>query len=394
MIKMVMWLSLIGLIGGGLVVNRLLNRWSLPDVPVYLFLGVALGPALGLIRVPSTSPLTLNILPIAAGVILFEGGAGIPFDGLRRMWPSIMSLATLGVLLASSFMAVSLHWIWNLPWSLAAMSAIVIANTDPASVIPVLSRLSIPQSIRITMEAESAFNDTMSALTTSILMAVLNSHFSRTVVLEQSFRQIFLGLLLGLSVGYAMGTLARKNPGLSIWTEITAAFVPYLLAVELGSNGYVAAFTAGLSWRFRHYFPSPTLLVSRISTLARITVFTWLGLIMPIAVLRTHWPLALGVPFILMFAARPLTVIGSVGWIRQWHPKERLFMMWVRETGAISAVLAVQTGTLFPQWRPLIWAIVFSSILVTVGIQAPSSRFLARILGFASAQKEKMPERE
>ncbi|HBQ95969.1 MAG TPA: hypothetical protein DD856_13850, partial [Sulfobacillus sp.] len=140
--------------------------------------------------------------------------------------------------------------------------------------------------------------------------------------------------------------------------------------------------------------PSPTLLVSRISTLARITVFTWLGLIMPIAVLRTHWPLALGVPFILMFAARPLTVIGSVGWIRQWHPKERLFMMWVRETGAISAVLAVQTGTLFPQWRPLIWAIVFSSILVTVGIQAPSSRFLARILGFASAQKEKMPERE
>ncbi|MCL4494222.1 MAG: cation:proton antiporter [Firmicutes bacterium] len=391
---MVMWLSLIGLIGGGLVVNRLLNRWSLPDVPVYLFLGVALGPALGLIRVPSTSPLTLNILPIAAGVILFEGGAGIPFDGLRRMWPSIMSLATLGVLLASSFMAVSLHWIWNLPWSLAAMSAIVIANTDPASVIPVLSRLSIPQSIRITMEAESAFNDTMSALTTSILMAVLNSHFSRTVVLEQSFRQIFLGLLLGLSVGYAMGTLARKNPGLSIWTEITAAFVPYLLAVELGSNGYVAAFTAGLSWRFRHYFPSPTLLVSRISTLARITVFTWLGLIMPIAVLRTHWPLALGVPFILMFAARPLTVIGSVGWIRQWHPKERLFMMWVRETGAISAVLAVQTGTLFPQWRPLIWAIVFSSILVTVGIQAPSSRFLARILGFASAQKEKMPERE
>ncbi len=389
-----MWLSLIGLIGGGLVVNRLLNRWSLPDVPVYLFLGVALGPALGLIRVPSTSPLTLNILPIAAGVILFEGGAGIPFDGLRRMWPSIMSLATLGVLLASSFMAVSLHWIWNLPWSLAAMSAIVIANTDPASVIPVLSRLSIPQSIRITMEAESAFNDTMSALTTSILMAVLNSHFSRTVVLEQSFRQIFLGLLLGLSVGYAMGTLARKNPGLSIWTEITAAFVPYLLAVELGSNGYVAAFTAGLSWRFRHYFPSPTLLVSRISTLARITVFTWLGLIMPIAVLRTHWPLALGVPFILMFAARPLTVIGSVGWIRQWHPKERLFMMWVRETGAISAVLAVQTGTLFPQWRPLIWAIVFSSILVTVGIQAPSSRFLARILGFASAQKEKMPERE
>ncbi len=391
---MVMWLSLIGLIGGGLVVNRLLNRWSLPDVPVYLFLGVALGPALGLIRVPSTSPLTLNILPIAAGVILFEGGAGIPFDGLRRMWPSIMSLATLGVLLASSFMAVSLHWIWNLPWSLAAMSAIVIANTDPASVIPVLSRLSIPQSIRITMEAESAFNDTMSALTTSILMAVLNSHFSRTVVLEQSFRQIFLGLLLGLSVGYAMGTLARKNPRLSIWTEITAAFVPYLLAVELGSNGYVAAFTAGLSWRFRHYFPSPTLLVSRISTLARITVFTWLGLIMPIAVLRTHWPLALGVPFILMFAARPLTVIGSVGWIRQWHPKERLFMMWVRETGAISAVLAVQTGTLFPQWRPLIWAIVFSSILVTVGIQAPSSRFLARILGFASAQKEKMPERE
>ncbi len=389
-----MWLSLIGLIGGGLVVNRLLNRWSLPDVPVYLFLGVALGPALGLIRVPSTSPLTLNILPIAAGVILFEGGAGIPFDGLRRMWPSIMSLATLGVLLASSFMAVSLHWIWNLPWSLAAMSAIVIANTDPASVIPVLSRLSIPQSIRITMEAESAFNDTMSALTTSILMAVLNSHFSRTVVLEQSFRQIFLGLLLGLSVGYAMGTLARKNPRLSIWTEITAAFVPYLLAVELGSNGYVAAFTAGLSWRFRHYFPSPTLLVSRISTLARITVFTWLGLIMPIAVLRTHWPLALGVPFILMFAARPLTVIGSVGWIRQWHPKERLFMMWVRETGAISAVLAVQTGTLFPQWRPLIWAIVFSSILVTVGIQAPSSRFLARILGFASAQKEKMPERE
>ncbi len=390
--QMKMWLAFLGLIGGSIAIHRILrNGWALPDVPFYLMWGMIWGPVLGFIRVASNSPLTLNILPIAAGVILFEGGSGIPLDGLRRMWTSITSLATLGVLIASSVLALTLHGIWQLPWVISWMIAIVVANTDPASVIPVLSHLSVSRKIRITLEAESAFNDTMSATMTSILIVALISHASFTGVLAQSFKQVFVGLVVGLVAGYVSGAINSKYPAINIVTALIAALIPYLLARDLGSNGYIASFAAGLSWQIRRH-SSATRVVSRLSTVARIGIFSWLGLMIPLGVLQTFWPLAVGTSLILMFVARPLTVLGSVGWISTWRIPERLFMMWVRETGAISAVLAIQVSTQFPLWRPPILAIVFSSILFTVGIQAPSTGILARMLGLVSAQKEKIPE--
>ena len=387
-----MCLAFVTLIGGAAVIHRVLcHVRTLPDVPFYLIWGIVLGPVLGFIRVPFDSSFTVNMLPVAAGVILFAGGAHLPLDGLRRMRMSITLLATLGVLIASIVVALFIHGIWNLSWAFAWMCAIAIANTDPASVIPILSQLSVPGPIRITMEAESAFNDTMSAVMTSILMAALVSHGSFAMVFEQSARQILLGLMVGLAMGYAAGAISPRSRMLSTALVMTTAIIPYLLALYIGSNGYVASFTAGLSWQFRQHSPS-NVGISHLSTVARIAIFSWLGLIMPIGIFRTYWPLAVGTSLVLMFAARPLTVLGSLGWIRGWSIQEKLFMMWIRETGAISAVLAIQVGTHFPAWKPSILAIVFSSIFFTVGIQAPSTGIVLRVLGLVSSQKEKIPE--
>ncbi len=379
-----------GIMVAGLIINRLLKKIPIPDVPFYLLFSILMGPVLGLVSPPRDSAAALNGLSLAAGVILFQGGANIPFPDLRRLWVSISALATLGVAVASLIMALAIHFIWALPWALTAMIAVVIANTDPATVIPVFSRIAIEPKIRITMEAESAFNDTMSAVITSFLLASLlpTAHIAGTLAL--SVGQILLGLAVGWSLGYFAGALRQRLHRLSFLADITAPVVPYLLALASGGNGYIAAFSAGLAWRFRQRQPVHPMMVDRVATLARVGIFTWLGLAVPLSPLRAHWPLALGSTLILMFVARPLTVLASVGWIKEWRPKERLLMMWVRETGAISAVLAIQVGTQFPHWRSLIMAVVFATIVITVAAQAPTTGLFARILRLANAQKEKI----
>ena len=86
---------------------------------------------------------------------------------------------------------------------------------------------------------------------------------------------------------------------------------------------------------------------------------------------------------IFILVARPVTVFLCAPPDRraQWSFNELLFMCWTRETGVIPAALA---GLLLGMNAPgaqLIASITFIAILMTILIQAPTTRWLARRLG-------------
>jgi len=89
------------------------------------------------------------------------------------------------------------------------------------------------------------------------------------------------------------------------------------------------------------------------------------------------------VVLIFMFIARPLTVFACATPDRRtkWDIKELLFMCWTRETGVIPAALAGMLVGMKAPGSQMIASVTFIAILMTILIQATTTKWLAGKLG-------------
>ena len=85
---------------------------------------------------------------------------------------------------------------------------------------------------------------------------------------------------------------------------------------------------------------------------------------------------------ILIFIARPLVVLICTAFDKKanWNWNEKLFMMWVRETGVIPAALSgIVVSNKVPGYE-IISSTVFMAIVVTLLVQASSTGIVAKKL--------------
>ena len=119
----------------------------------------------------------------------------------------------------------------------------------------------------------------------------------------------------------------------------------------------------------------------------RMFVFVLLGTQVNFALLNKYLWAAAGVVAVLMLLARPVTVFVSALPDRRarWQMRELKFMCWTRETGVIPAALA---GMLVGAGAPgadVIAAVTFMAVLLTILVQATTTRWLARKLDLLAA---------
>ena len=382
------------LTGGSIIYHRLAGS-HLPDVPWYLLLGVLIGPVGHVVRVGMNTASFDFLLQLGALFVLFEGGRGLPLTALKSVWSSVASLASLGVLISVAVMALVSHFVLHLPSPLGIMLGILLANTDPASVIPIMNTLNLPGAIRTTVEAESAFNDVVSA----VLIGVATTYIIPSAA-PRSIIHVTLAVLTSIGLALVVGGLAGRIGSYLMRITTQPFFVIYMVVPVviwgmshlLSLNIYLAAFVAGLLWSRRGGVALDVQWVASVGAIARMMVFIGLGMSLPMVTLRERGLMGLALALILIFVSRPLTVMGALRWLRRWTPRQLALMMWVRESGVISAALAVHVAKQFPEWRAEILAPVFVAILITVGVQAPTTSWVARRLGFKEDARI-LPER-
>jgi cell volume regulation protein A len=115
----------------------------------------------------------------------------------------------------------------------------------------------------------------------------------------------------------------------------------------------------------------------------RMFIFILLGSQVDFALMQRHLVPGIGVVLALVLIARPAAVLVCALPDRRarWTLNEMLFMCWTRETGVIPAALA---GLLLGMHAPgaeIIASVTFIAVLVTILVQAPTTRALARSLG-------------
>jgi NhaP-type Na+/H+ or K+/H+ antiporter len=82
----------------------------------------------------------------------------------------ILTLATVGVLLSAAVTAAGMHYLAGWGWQSAILFGVLIAATDPVSVIATFKEAGVHGRLRLLMEAESLFNDSAVAVAFSLAL--------------------------------------------------------------------------------------------------------------------------------------------------------------------------------------------------------------------------------
>lgn len=96
--------------------------------------------------------------------LIFEAAFSIPWNRLRRELPRILTLATAGVLFSAGLTRVGMHYGAGWGWAAAFLFGVLIAATDPVSVIAIFKETPVAERLKILVEAESLFNDGTAAV--------------------------------------------------------------------------------------------------------------------------------------------------------------------------------------------------------------------------------------
>jgi cell volume regulation protein A len=384
----------------GTITGFVARKIRVPDIALFLIVGMAIGPAvLGLIDIKADSALYQIILVFGASYILFDGGASLRFEVLKRVWITIVVLATLGVLVTAAITAFAAHGVLGISWIVALLLGATIAATDPATLIPIFRQIKIRDRVAQTVMAESAFNDATGAIITLAVLTVATGtgEFSIAASLFDLLKQAVVGIIVGAVLGYLAALLiahdrwaflAEYAPIVTLMAVIGA----YFAADGLHASGFMAVFVFGIvlgnkdAFGFKVSQAEAQKLDDFVMTTAfimRLFIFLLLGAQVDFQLIGQHWLGGVIVVAIFMLVARPLTVFLCALPDRRakWSVNEMLFMCWTRETGVIPAALA---GLLLGMKAPgaqLVASVAFIAILMTILIQAPTTRWLGERLG-------------
>lgn len=210
---------------------------------------VAAGIILSILPFAPTVTLTKDLIfTVLLPPLLFEAALYIPWDHLRRDFPVIGILATLGVLLSGAVTATGMHFLAHWEWLGALVFGALIAATDPVSVISTFKDAKAHGRLLVLIEAESLLNDGTAAVAFGVVVALASGqHFTYLQIGAELFKTVGGGVLCGAAV--AIGALlltGRTNDHLVEITFTTvAAYGSFLLADRFGTSGVLATITAG-----------------------------------------------------------------------------------------------------------------------------------------------------
>jgi CPA1 family monovalent cation:H+ antiporter len=213
--------------------------------------GLVLG-GMGLYFLPVHLELTLTrdlIYSLFLPPLVFEAALYIRWPELRRDLPVVGLLASLGVLLAGAFTAAGLHFLVKWGWGAALVFGVLIAATDPVSVVATFREAGAKGRLSLLVESESLLNDgTAAVLFVAALGVAAGGEGSLGGVAGALLLSIAGGAACGAGLACVFSFLAGRTADHLVEITFTtlAAYGSFLLAEHFHLSGVIAALCAGL----------------------------------------------------------------------------------------------------------------------------------------------------
>jgi CPA1 family monovalent cation:H+ antiporter len=380
------------------VVAMLCRRFRLP----YSVGLVAAGIALTLLRLSPRAQLTKELLFGALlPPLIFEAALFLPWKPLRRDLGVILLLATAGVALSAGITSLGMFYLAGWQWQSSLLFGILIAATDPVSVIATFKEAGVHGRLRILIESESLFNDGTAAVAFAVAMELVLGHsLSPVGMLMRLLVAAGGGILCGAIVAGAALLLSGRteDPLLKLTFTTVAAYGSFLLAQRFQLSGVLATLTAGLVlgnvgtqgvvsereklvvdsfWEYAAFVANSfVFLLVGMREARQNFVAVWLPAMLAIALVTLGRAVAV-YPCCAVFARSSLRVA----------PSHQHILFWGGLRGALALALALALPAEVPQ-RDLIIAISFVVVAFSVFVQGLTIPPLLRALGEIIGQRE------
>ena len=228
------------------IVAMLARRLRIPYTIGLVLAGIVLAIS------PLTPEVVLSkelIFTIFLPPLIYEAALYIHWKELRRDFPVIITFATVGMLLSAGITAMGMRFLVNWQWESAILFGVLIAVTDPVSVIATFKEAGVQGRLRLLVEAESLFNDSSAAVAFVIaLVFATGGQITLLGTLQTLTTVVFGGILCGALVAGGLLLLAGRTDDHLIEITLTtvAAYGSFWLAEHFHLSGVLASLTAGL----------------------------------------------------------------------------------------------------------------------------------------------------
>jgi monovalent cation:H+ antiporter, CPA1 family len=372
------------------VVAMISRRMRLPYSVGLVAAGVLLA------QVPIVSGVLLSpegIYTILLPPLIFEAALQIRWSPFRRDLPVILTLAFAGVAVAAATVAAGIHFLVGWSWIGALLFGVLIAATDPVSVIAAFKEMPVAARLGLLVEAESLLNDGAAAVGFAVLLAVAGgSDLEPTSISILLVWKVLGGFIVGGGLAGGLLLLAGRTDDHLVDITLTtiAAYGSFLIAERVETSGVLASLTAGMAvgnigWR-GHFSQSGR---SHVLSFWQYAAFLTSSIVFIVIGLHEAAP---GRRLLTQTTVIAIALV-SLGRVAAVYPLSAIFnrsflavdiryqhiLVWGGLRGALSLVLALTLPENLPEREEII-AATFAVVAFSIFVQALTMPLLIRRL--------------
>lgn len=204
----------------GILVTGIFAQWfswrfRLPSIVILLLTGFILGPVTGILDPDYLlGDLIFPFISLSVAIILFEGGLGLKFTGLKAHGAVIRNLITLGVLVSCVFISFALNFFFQLPLELAFLLGSILVVTGPTVIIPLLKQIHLKSSLAYVLRWEGIVIDPVGATLAVLIYEFIVAGAGKNpfgLVLLVLGGTLFIGLTLGSLTAFVLMFIIKKR---------------------------------------------------------------------------------------------------------------------------------------------------------------------------------------
>ena len=326
--------------------------------------------------------------------LIFEAAIFLPWAELRKEMPVVISMATIGLILAATVTILGMHFLMGWPLIAATIFGTLISATDPVSVIAAFKESGVGGRLRLLIEAESLFNDGTAAVAFGIVLAIAGgASVSPGSILIQIVLTVGGGIACGATISMLLLYLAGKTTDRLIEITFTtiAAYGAFMLAEHLHLSGVLATLTAGIIIGNSHSLGSFSAKGRQsledfweyLAFASNSLIFLLIGIQETKQDFSSIW-LTATAAIVLVIIGRAMAIY-SISWLfsrgkRRVSFAHQHIMFWGGLRGALSLALALGLPADMP-YREQIVSVVFAVVAFSVIVQGLTMVPLLRYFG-------------
>ena len=195
----------------GLILNRVMKLFNLPNVTGYLIAGVLVGPyCINLLNAENLSDVSF-ISTVALGFIAFSIGGEFKLDAIKRLGGKVLTITFMQAFFAVAFVMASLFVVQAIDTTLVSTPAILLLSaiataTAPAATLMVVRQYKARGPVTETLLPVVAFDDAIGLIVFAICFGIAKVLAGGGEITAKTIALLpLLEIVLSLSVGCVLG---------------------------------------------------------------------------------------------------------------------------------------------------------------------------------------------